>query len=513
MDRYLDIVEVSQKQAYIFSSNHLKDNVLNSATIAYITSSEYFTEVVKDENLYSESKNMVFSGGGHTVLEFPSIDAARKFNAIVTASIHSRYPRILIFTRIIQYDEKKTPGQNIKDLTTKLEEKKSIRSAYFHQGTFGIEDIDTNTLLPKSAKKEEAEIPESERKIDRAIIPGGYESVSKFGDLGGSEGEANFIAVVHIDGNGMGNRVKRFYENNSDKTWEEFKELASKFSKSIDKDFKAAFAEMNNVVARRLQDKKLEELDLKSNNFPVRRIISSGDDICFVTDGRIGVECAAEFIKALIKKENAADCESYSACAGVVIVHSKFPFFRAYEIAEALCSNAKRYGASLSPKDNGACVSAIDWHIEYGELGDSLGDIRKDYRSMDDGYLNLRPYIVDAPEDVFNKDLNRNYESFRKLMRMLRDDKDAYSGGTLKNMRNVLKQGEKATEYYLKFHNVYGLAMKSYQGIFTPIDYSGIGKGEALEKKIFIETYGGTKHAILFDAIELLDCYLFLGDI
>ena len=44
MDRYLDIVEVSQKQAYIFSSNHLKDNVLNSATIAYITSSEYFTE-------------------------------------------------------------------------------------------------------------------------------------------------------------------------------------------------------------------------------------------------------------------------------------------------------------------------------------------------------------------------------------------------------------------------------------------------------------------------------------
>ena len=60
MGRYLDIIEVSQKQAYIFSSNHLKDNVLNSATIAYITSSEYFTEVVKDEKMYSESKNMVY---------------------------------------------------------------------------------------------------------------------------------------------------------------------------------------------------------------------------------------------------------------------------------------------------------------------------------------------------------------------------------------------------------------------------------------------------------------------
>ena len=47
-ERYLTILEVSQKQAYIFQSNELRSNVLNSADIAWITSGEYlfFTESV-----------------------------------------------------------------------------------------------------------------------------------------------------------------------------------------------------------------------------------------------------------------------------------------------------------------------------------------------------------------------------------------------------------------------------------------------------------------------------------
>ena len=38
MERYLVMLEVSQKQAYIFGSNKLKDNIRNSAIIAWIMS-------------------------------------------------------------------------------------------------------------------------------------------------------------------------------------------------------------------------------------------------------------------------------------------------------------------------------------------------------------------------------------------------------------------------------------------------------------------------------------------
>ena len=159
------------------------------------------------------------------------------------------------------------------------------------------------------------------------------------------------------------------------------------FSESIDENFKEAYKEMTEVVAKNLEedlkkeegDRKFKDLKLSNNHFPVRRIITAGDDICFVTEGRLGLECAAAFIKALGKTRNAVDHKSYSACAGVAIVHQKYPFYRAYELAELLCSNAKKFGASYSVDGSGKDVSAIDWHIEFGEMSDSLEAIRKKF--------------------------------------------------------------------------------------------------------------------------------------
>lgn len=84
-------LEVSQKQAYIFSSNKLKDNVLNSAVIAWIMSPEYFTETVTangKSELFDLKKNLVYSGGGHIVLDFEEKENAVDFVRIVTFQIH-----------------------------------------------------------------------------------------------------------------------------------------------------------------------------------------------------------------------------------------------------------------------------------------------------------------------------------------------------------------------------------------------------------------------------------------
>ena len=70
MSKCLTILEVSQKQSYIFSSNKVKDNIVNSAVIAYVLGAKYIGEILQETN-YVEEKNMVYSGGGHTILEFP----------------------------------------------------------------------------------------------------------------------------------------------------------------------------------------------------------------------------------------------------------------------------------------------------------------------------------------------------------------------------------------------------------------------------------------------------------
>lgn len=519
----LTILEISQKQAYIFASNKLKDNAANSAIIAWIMNPEYFKEKIKDESIFSLDNNVVYSGGGHTVLEFDSLAQAKTFTKIITFIIHQEYSGIEVFAKTIPYEERNpegkpmTPGDNLRKLTRELEKKKAIRRAAFHQGSFGIEKIDAATLTPVPAGGMPVpRMPKHEKNFDDKILSGHYEPARQFEDLGGDKDNSNFIAVVHIDGNSMGRRMEELYEKCKDKKWLEFKKIVKDCSEKIDDHFKEAYKEMADCVKRNIESGKLDGLKLKKAEdtentfFPVRRIITAGDDICFVTEGRIGLECAVEFLKALAQKEN-PDGKGYAACAGVAIVHQKYPFFRAYELAELLCKNAKKLGPSLNA-DLGNMVSAIDWHIEYGEIGSSIEEIRRKYQTKDRNRLEMRPYIVSAPEAVNQKEPIRQYENFKKLIKQLCSKEDSYARGKMKELRAVLKQGELQARHFLKFNKIETVILESYYGIFREMDYSKVFTGQEMEKPIFVKTSGEECRSFLFDAIEMMDTYLELED-
>ncbi len=505
MSRVLSVLEVSQKQAYIFSGNELRGNIDRSEEIAFVTSPEYFNQI-PDSGFTPE--NLVYAGGGHTVLEFPDIDAARNFNARVTAKILEDYPRMEVFAKIEDYDENRKPSENLKNLIASLEVKKSVRRASFHQGSFGLEKIDSNTLEPVISRKP-SEKDGNKAGKQPSLTPEGYQHVYKFGDLGGSRDKSNFIAVIHIDGNGMGKRVEDYYSSIDSLAWEDFKRKVAEFSREIDNDFKAAFREMNEEVAYNLKNSGMkDELTLKGRNFPVRRIITSGDDICFVAEGRIGIECARIFLEKLCAKINKVDELPYSACAGVAIVHQKYPFYRAYDLAEKLCGNAKSFGASLSPGDNGRSVSSIDWHIEYGEIPDSIGELRVSYITGDNRHLEFRPYIVKAPAEILGKEPARQYTNFRNIVSVLTRKSDSYARSSIKQLRTVLKKSEVSAWQYITFHKLNDLITECYKGIFTTTDLGRIGSGTAAENKIFVATADGNERSILFDAIEIMDTFI-----
>ena len=74
MGRVLMMLEVSRKQDYIFANRKLSENVRRSQEISHVTDSGFFEAAAGD--LYSEAENLVYTGGGHTVLQFP--DAAKR---------------------------------------------------------------------------------------------------------------------------------------------------------------------------------------------------------------------------------------------------------------------------------------------------------------------------------------------------------------------------------------------------------------------------------------------------
>lgn len=518
MTRCFTILEVSQKQNYIFASNKLKDNIVNSAVIAYVLGADYIKEVLQDTS-YSEAKNMVYSGGGHTILVFDDEDTAREMVSILTQKIYCEFDGLMVFAKSELFDENTPIQECLKRLTESLERKKSVRLASFHQGSYGIEKVDANTLDVIA----ENSVSETKKKVERLeydstakkYVPAGYRPAYQFEDLGGAKNDSNFIAVVHIDGNGMGKRVEELYEIIGGKSWEDTKKELKKFSDGIDNDFKKAYKEMTEEVARNLQEAGLDQkLSLRDNYFPVRRVITAGDDICFVAEGRIGMECARIFIEKLGKKENEVDKKHYSACAGVAIVHQKYPFYRAYELAEMLCSNAKKYGAKISPADNGRSVSAIDWHIEFGELKDSLKEIRQTYVTADQNRLELRPYIVSAPEEIMSKEEYsvRLYENFKRIIHRVQNNGETYGNGKLKELRGALKKGETATRNYLVFNQMEDILVENRPGHekITEVDLMQLFSGKEIKGVAFVPQEDGKKHSILYDSIELMDSFIAL---
>ena len=509
-EKYLTILEVSQKQAYIFESNKMKDNIINSAVIARCLSPEYIQETLKQgDNKYNETDNLVYSGGGHTVLEFSDEDTAKRSVWEITKRIYKDFDGLMVFAKTIPYDQDKSAKDNLKDLTAALEKKKAIRESAFRHGSFGVEKIDANTLKPlkiqtesdAGKKDQKEEIRESEYKYTiKEFTPEGYQAAYRFEDLGGEKGSSNFIAVVHIDGNGMGKRVDGLYdcmEKDEIKEWKDIKKKLREFSDCIDTDFKAAFKEMTEEVKNSLESGKLKgSLKLKQEGnaycFPIRRIITAGDDICFVTEGRIGIECARIYIEKLKKKINKADEKGYTACAGVAIVHQKYPFFRAYELAEELCSSAKKAGAELNPDDNGSKVCSIDWHVEFGEVR-SKEEIREDYVADDGSILIQRPYVIDA-DAVVKVPEEKRYSSFTEKLQELIGCEKEYGDSKMKMLRNVMKQGKAETENYTQFYQL---------GYKIGANYRRLDLDSTEQKRDLIAEG-------LFDAIEIMDTFFFI---
>ena len=500
--RQLMILEVSQKQAYIFESTKLRDNVKRLEEICWVTDPEYFKLAAEKSGLvFDKEKNVVYSGGGHTVLEFPDWESAEKFAYGISSRVKREYPELEYFIKTMEYQETGKPGdpgRNLFDLSRELEKKKSVRAASFHQGSFGIEEKDTEIRRAKvepDKRDEDDKIPMPDAK---KYVPGHFIVPYKLEELGVSKGDSSFVAIVHIDGNGMGNRVAALRKASENLPWEEYKQSLKNFSDAIDSDFKTAFRGMLDVIAEQVPELIEKGLKLKERYFPVRKLILAGDDVCFVTEGRIGLEAARIFIEKLSELENAVDHKKYTACA------------------EMLCSNAKRFlvsfgteGREHKVEDAGTKGCAIDWHIEFGEIIDDLSDMRKKYATADGGTLELRPYLIKAEPEIWNQEKIRRYDAFKRLIGLLQAEKEVYARGKIKELRWALKEGETATEYYLQSSLIDVLNLDVYEDREIKELLKQVGTGRGVDRRAFLEI-DGKKHSLYFDAIEMLDTFISL---
>jgi hypothetical protein len=497
--------EVSRKQDYIFSSNRLKENIGASIII------EYVIEELPKEMDKNYEKNVIYAGGGGSLYNFNDISEAKKFIRLISKKIIEKYPGVEVFFVVQEYDIKKDKIiDKIDEAYRKLALKKNRRKDSGRQISFGIERICRATGLPAEEHLKDEEDNETfiskeiYTKIDYAngkrsekfdsLLPDKVESIRNFDEL--SKGEKNYLAVIHVDGNRMGDKFNRLkkefkYEGEKyEKINQKYLDVLSKFSHNVRELFESAFKQMTSIIEKNKEVLK-DMTNIKEGKFPLIPIIVAGDDITYVTNGKIGIESVRIFLEYLYNNE----VELYkgkkiklNACAGVAIVRTSYPFAKAYQLAEDLCGNAKKKIIEDYP-DSDKDFSLIDWHVEYGDLLGSISEIRsKNYMTTDKKELYMRPLYLN------NSEKWTNYKNFKKAFKDLNMEikGNKMARNKLKQLREVLKKGEHETERFLKINNL--------ENYFSPLEGA---KGDYC--------FSDDK-CMYFDAIEVMDLFLELDD-
>jgi hypothetical protein len=288
------------------------------------------------------------------------------------------------------------------------------------------------------------------------IIDKGFAFSVNHEQLGQKEGN-NYLAIVHIDGNAMG---KRFMEC---RTLAETRRLSC----AVDSASKNAYAKLLKSLAGSIAYlEKHPEYEISKDEkerkiLPLRSIVLGGDDITFVTDGRLGVYLAKKYLE-LLEKEPLPVLKGQKpiyACAGVAVIKSRYPFYRGYQIAEELCHSAKK-AAAQNPDS-----SWLDFYISQGGYSQNLSGIREKHYRVLAGNLNFGPYLVSDNRTGSEKAISN-------LIKGMNEFRNIWPRSKVKDLRQILPMGMEANRKHLESLNARNLALPE---IDSPSNYSEAG--------------------------------------
>ncbi len=254
-------------------------------------------------------------------------------------------------------------------------------------------------------------------------------------DIKDMTGGNDWIAIIHADGNGLGQIVQKIGSD---------KELFRKFSRNLDAATTAA--------AVRAFEKVVKPL-LKSDKtmIPMRPIVLSGDDLTVICRADIAIPFTEAFLEYfeeetknklsnLLRRNGnyvfSDRSDKLTACAGIAFIKSSFPFHFGYRLAEALCDRAKKDTKALFKADEGNLpASCLMFHKVQDSFVANFNDIAdRELTPQPTASFEYGPYYLDTESPI----LKGNRWSVETLLKKIKE-LDGEDGNAVKSgLRNWL---------------------------------------------------------------------------
>ncbi|MBS4534354.1 hypothetical protein GOQ29_01835 [Clostridium sp. D2Q-14] len=434
-------IDVSQKQEYIYKNSKLIDNLYNSFIIKSIT------ENLHENNMSSESGNIIslcnylekefnnkyrfiYSGGGNSIIRFEDLENATKFVKGYSFEILKNYPDLELYISLV--DEKEVQVyENNKDmlirelLIQRSDELKDKRKSKFKRWTYGIEKIEENgraiEIVSENQMRQRKQKKSSEERLVRKYLFNKFED--KLNDTAiitkelykykKDENGKSYIGVISIDGNKMGEMVKKITN---------FEELR-KFSRAIDEIYFSA-------IVKALKEYKEK---INATSLLLTPVLQAGDDICLIVEAEHAIEITANIIKKIEQisqdSNNKSDWNKFieadylTACGGVAIVRYTYPFFESIKIAEKLCHRAKEVTYLVETRSGQRQRNSfIDWEIVQSHVNTGIEyETYIKHNNLKENY-HIKPLCIDQNEPV--EDNIFRYDDFYNMIRKIQSEKE-----------------------------------------------------------------------------------------
>ena len=515
----LAMYDVRGIQNYIFHTNRIKeiigassivDNIITDA-LDYIIEEQhlekekYLTDWTNDDcraflNDASIKMQVMFIGGGNAYVLFREGAVCELFNRkLAKYLLEYTYSLQLAVAVIEKTDNYKNDYEVINE---KMGEIKSKMPSAKPLGAFPFMQVDSVTGAPAAGINRfdnKYVCKESLLKLDNyKEDKDAYENL--LDNMVTQKGDSSFLAVVHIDGNNMGKRIKSIMQNQI--KYDEAVCTMREISKNLKDAFLDAYQEMDSYI-----EKRKAEIKPGYQGKLCRKLILAGDDITFICNAMVAMDAVKVFLKNVSEKAMYYDksktedenLQKYglSACAGIAYMNSHFPFSDAYEVAEACCTSAKSRAKEMerrasvkekgekNEKEEGMIGNFFDFqicnHVKTLELDRHR---EKNYKvAGSEKSMIFRPYYVssvryDSLNDLNKKNMNFDYENIL-VKNLLCFNKISNSRSKMKALRNAFSLGWEEVEKEIVF-------LKS-RGVDLPSD---------------------TDKETWYDALEMMDLYV-----
>lgn len=535
----LTIVDTTGIQAYIFGTNTLRHHVGASWLVDWATQEAVFTTLVQivgeaKTNIDGKGKiadvkwiekadqtiaaELLYAGGGNAVVVFRERVTAVAFTKQLTRLVLQRAPGLQLVVAHVPLDWRQDVlAEKLDEVRQRANRKKGNRLHSLPLLGLGVTADCQFIDLPAEAEMRDGDgarqrvSGEVKAKLDHFgkaderlrnevgdVRWKHLDFVYDFDDIG-DRGESSYLAVVHIDGNGMGARFEAIAQAHPQPEQNRayvtaVRRLSDQIKAIARSALQSTVGELQNAIHKIEPGKGKIGGKVPVNQdrlLPFRPIVYGGDDVTFVCDGRLGLTLAAHYLEQMeqtLGEGEDGGADKLYVRAGIAVVNTHYPFARAYQLAEDLASSAKGYLQTISREKR---VSAMDWHFAVNGLVLELEDLReRDYQTKD-GDLTMRPILLNTYGDQSRW---RTWCFFQELATGFLEDKDwAERRSKVKGYGEALRAGPAAATQYLKAFLPKDIKLKPPPGE-PGVERSG----------------WRSKQAVHLDAIEALDFFVLL---